>query len=317
MPIIFAIFLFLATFLSDNPQKSQPEQKSSIPVEKKKRVAISFDDGTTRDMPGYQLEEWNGMILSHLEKHEVRSIFFATGRQLNSTKGKYILESWREAGQLLGNHTYTHPSFNDSTVSLEFYKKDFLQNKKFLSKYPNFIPYFRFPYLREGETVAKRDGFREFLAEQKFKNGHVTIDGSDWYISSRMVGKLKSAPKRDVEPYRELYVQHHLDRARFNDSLAVVLTGRQIDHVLLLHHNLAAALFLGDLLEALKTEGWEIIDVMEAYKDPVYDHTPQTLPAGGNYLRALSKEAGIYGGLFRFEAENEGYLRRKMDALEL
>ena len=317
MSYFIAIFLFLATFWSDHPQENIYSQEKSIEQEKKKRVAISFDDGSTRDMPGYSWEEWNGMILDHLEKHGVRSLFFAAGRQLNSAKGKYVLESWKEAEQLLGNHTYTHPSFNDSTVSLEDYKKDFLQNKKFLSKYPNFIPYFRFPYLREGETVEKRDGFREFLEAQAFKNGHVTIDGWDWYISSRLVGKLKSAPKRDIEPYRQFYVQHHLDRARFNDSLAVVLTGRQIDHVLLLHHNLAAALFLGDLLEALKSDGWEIIDVLEAYKDPVYDHSPQTLPAGGNFLRALSKEAGIYGDLFRFDSENDGYVQKKMDALGL
>lgn len=317
MPIIIAILLLFLTFWSDATQSIQLNEEYPNAVEGKKRLAISFDDGSTRDMPGYKSEEWNGMILDHLEKHGVRSLFFAAGRQLNSAKGKSVLESWEKAEQLLGNHTYTHPSFNDSTVSLEEYKQDFLQNKKFLSKYPNFIPFFRFPYLREGETVEKRDGFREFLEAQAFKNGHVTIDGWDWYISSRLVGKLKSNPKRDIEPYREFYVQHHLDRARFNDSLAVVLTGRQIDHVLLLHHNLAAALFLGDLLEALKSEGWEIIDVLEAYKDPVYDHSPQTLPAGGNFLRALSKEAGIYGDLFRFDSENDGYVQKKMDALGL
>ena len=317
MPVIIAILLLFLTFWSDATQSIQLNEEYPNAMEGKKRLAISFDDGSTRDMPGYSWEEWNEMILEHLQDHKARAILFATGGPLNSAKGRDLLESWKEAEQWLGNHTYTHPSFNDSTVSLEDYKKDFLQNKNFLAKYDNFGPYFRFPYLREGDTVEKRDGFRSFLEEQGFKNGHVTIDGEDWYISSRMVGKLKSAPKRDIEPYREFYVQHHLDRARFNDSLAVVLTGRQIDHVLLLHHNLAAALFLGDLLEALKKDGWEIIDVLEAYKDPVYDHSPQTLPAGGNYLRALSKEAGIYGGLFRFASENDGYLQKKMDALGL
>ncbi|RPA66898.1 polysaccharide deacetylase [Cyclobacteriaceae bacterium YHN15] len=317
MPIIIAILLLFLTFWSDATQSIPLNEEYPNAVEGKKRLAISFDDGSTRDMPGYSGEDWNRMILEHLHDHEARAILFATGGPLNTAKGRDLLESWKEAEQWLGNHTYTHPSFNDSTVSLEDYKKDFLQNKNFLSKYANFVPYFRFPYLREGDTMEKRDGFRSFLEEQGFKNGHVTIDGEDWYIFSRLIGKLKASPKMDLAGYRELYVQHHLDRARFNDSLAVVLTGRQIDHVLLLHHNLAAALFLGDLLEALETEGWEIIDVMEAYKDPIYDHAPKTLPAGGNYLRALSKEAGIYGGLFRFEVENEGYLKRKMDALGL
>ena len=317
MPYFVVILLLMATFWSDKSQETPPKEETLFSVEGKKRIAISFDDGSTRDMPGYSWEEWNGMILEHLHKHEVRAILFATGGPLNSTKGQFLLESWKEAGQWLGNHTYTHPSFNDSTVSLEDYKKDFLKNKQFLSKQSNFVPFFRFPYLREGDTVEKRDGFRSFLKEQGFKNGHVTIDGEDWYIFSRLLGKLKSSPKMDIGGYRELYVQHHLDRARFNDSLATVLTGRKIDHVLLLHHNLAAALFLGDLLDNLEKEGWLIIDAVEAYQDPIYANNPQILPAGGNFLRALSKEAGIYGGLFRFEAENEGYLQKKMDALGL
>ncbi|MFD2202822.1 polysaccharide deacetylase family protein [Shivajiella indica] len=317
MPFIISLFLFLASFWSEVLKENNSVQKVSDPNEKKKRVAISFDDGSTRDMPGYSWEEWNGMILEHLHEHEVRAILFATGGPLNSSKGRSLLESWKEAEHWLGNHTYSHPSFNDSTVSLGDYKRDFLKNKQFLSQFSNFVPYFRFPYLREGETVEKRDGFREFLSEQEFNNGHVTIDGEDWYISNRFVNKLKFAPKMDLEPYREFYVQHHVDRARFNDSLAVVLTGRQIDHVLLLHHNLAAGLFLGNLLDALEKDGWEIIDVLEAYKDPIYNNAPKTLPAGGNFLRALSKEAGIYGGLFKFDAENDGYLKKKMDALGL
>jgi peptidoglycan/xylan/chitin deacetylase (PgdA/CDA1 family) len=289
------------------PLKSQPKPK----------IAISIDDGNTSNMPGLTLEEWNGKILSHLEKFKAKALFFATGDQLNSPRGRYMLQEWNDQGHYIGNHTYTHPSFSSEEVSLEFYKKDFLKNVPFISLYSNAVPLFRFPYLKEGETIEKRDGFRKFLEDQGFRNGHVTIDGSDWYMNSRLLSRLRRNPKADVSDYRNWYIQHHLERASFNDSLATVLTGRKINHVLLLHHNLAASLFLGDLLDALVEDGWEIGDALEAYKDPVYFHSPKTLPAGGNFLRALSKEAGIYGNLFIYAPEKEGYLENKMEHLGL
>ncbi|WP_106568612.1 polysaccharide deacetylase family protein [Cecembia rubra] len=320
----YSLLYFLLSWMTTVPQPSmeEPPQKSNEVVEieiteTKPRLAISFDDGNTADMPGYSLDEWDGLILQHLEKYGAKAIFFATGGQLNSQRGRNLLEKWVQSGHYLGNHTYTHPSFNSEEVSLEDYKRDFLKNNPFLSKFDNFVPFFRFPYLKEGQTIEKRDGFRKFLEENGYRNGHVTIDGSDWYINSRLLGRLKRNPNADISDFRDWYVKHHVERANFNDSLATVLTDRKVSHVLLLHHNFAASLFLGDLLEALTAEGWEIVDAMEAYEDPIYQHQPKTLPAGGNFLRALSKEAGIYGSLFAHAPEREGYLKNKMDYLGL
>lgn len=310
--ILFWILPYLITTL-----ESESVDSADLTNNPKPRIAISFDDGSTTNMPGYSWKEWHSKILNHLEKHQIKGMLFAVGGQLNHEKGKYVLESWKEAGHYLGNHTYSHPNFSSENVSLEDYKLDFSKNKRFLDQYDNLLPYFRFPYLREGETEAKRDGFRQFLDDEGVKIAHVTVDGEDWYINNRLVNMLKQNPNADLMGFRNLYVQHHVDRARFNDSLAMVLTGRKIDHVLLLHHNLAAGLFLGDLLEALKVEGWELIDIELALQDSIYLNRPQTIPAGGNLLRALSKEKGIYGKLFRFPAENEGYLKKKMDKLGL
>ncbi|PZR38448.1 MAG: hypothetical protein DI538_09570, partial [Azospira oryzae] len=50
----------------------------------------------------------------------------------------------------------------------------------------------------EGDTKEKVDGFRQFLKEKNYKNGHVTIDTSDWYVDSRLVKRLKQNPAADV-----------------------------------------------------------------------------------------------------------------------
>jgi peptidoglycan/xylan/chitin deacetylase (PgdA/CDA1 family) len=317
--------LYLLLFLLTTENQEIESEISTIeivtdsppPPKNNPRIAITFDDGNTADMPGFPFEIWNDNILHHLHRYNAKAIFFATGVQLNSPRGRNMLQKWNDEGHWLGNHTYTHPSFNNEDVSLDFYQSDFLKNNPFLSQFENFVPFFRFPYLKEGETIEKRDGFRRFLAEKGFKNGHVTIDGSDWYINSRLLSKLKRNPNADLSKYKEWYIQHHLERANFNDSLATVMAGRKVDHILLLHHNLAASLFLDDLLEALTEQGWEIIDALEAYQDPIYENAPKTLPAGGNLLRAISKEMGIYQTLFTHAPEKEGYLRNKMDHLGL
>jgi peptidoglycan/xylan/chitin deacetylase (PgdA/CDA1 family) len=268
-------------------------------------------------MPGYSLEEWHGMILEHLKEHEVSAFLFAAGKSLDNPKGKYVLESWKREGHLIGNHTYSHPNFNDPEVSLEDYQKDFLQNMPIVSSYSNFKPYFRFPYLKEGNTVEKRDGFREFLVEQGFRNGHVSIDGSDWYISSRVVNRLKENPNEDMKAFRDFYLDHHLDRALFYDSLATQLTGRKIDHVLLLHHNLAASLFLGDLIRHFKASGWEVLDVEEAFQDLIYTESPDILHVGECLIWAMAKATGKYDEFLRYPAETGDYLKEKMDKLGL
>ena len=317
------LYLLIFFFTADNQHVNLPPTQNqiveeTIPESKPRpKIAITFDDGNTADMPGLSLDEWNGQILSHLDRFGAKAIFFATGGQLNSPKGRAMLQDWNDNGHWIGNHTYNHPSLNHEQVSLEYYKNDFLKNDPFLARYSNYVSLFRFPYLKEGDTKEKRDGFRLFLEQEGFKNGHVTIDGSDWYINSRLLNRMKRNHQADITDFKNWYVQHHLERANFNDSLATVLTGRKIKHVLLLHHNLAASLFLDDLLDALVNEGWEIIDAMEAYQDPIYNHSPQTLPAGGNFLRALSKEAGIYGKLFAHAPEKEGYLKNEMDRLGL
>lgn len=77
------------------------------------------------------------------------------------------------------------------------------------------------------------------------------------------------------------------------------LTHRQISHVLLLHHNLAAALFLGDLIQYFKDIGWEVIDADKAYKDDFYSQESLNIPAGKSLVWALVKESGRFDKVLR------------------
>ena len=283
----------------------------------KPKVSFSFDDGSTSDFPGYSLEAWNKLLLDSLEKHEIKGILFVKGIALDNAKGKEIIGGWNDAGHLVGNHTYTHPYFNSEKVSLEQYERELLRNESFIKGYSNFTKLFRFPYLKEGDTVEKRDGFRKVLKEYGYRNGHVTIDASDWYIHKRLVKRLSENPDADLSGFKKFYIEHIFDRAQFYDQLALELTGRQISHNLLLHHNLTAALFADDLIQHFKDNGWEVVNANKAYEDDIYKQEPKNIPAGESLVWALAKQSGKYDEILRYPAEDSRYEKARMDELGL
>lgn len=260
----------------------------------KPTISFTFDDGKTKDQGGYKLEVWNEMLLENLKKNNLKTIFFSMGWNKLDDRGKYVLKSWSDAGHKIANHTFTHPNFNDKAVTLDDFKKEFLKNDSVIRQYPNYYPYFRFPYLKEGNTKEKIDGMRKFLKDNGCKNGHVTVDASDWYIDSRLVKRLEENPNADLSGFKSYYIQHLYSHAMHFDSISFQLTNRRISHVLLLHHNLSSALFLGDLIKYFKANGWEVMDADKAYQDPIYKEVPTTVPAGESLIWSLGKQSGKF-----------------------
>jgi peptidoglycan/xylan/chitin deacetylase (PgdA/CDA1 family) len=309
----FFVVLIYCIFISQsiaNKHKLEELNSSENPT-----ISFTFDDGSVSDMSNYSLEVWNEMILSSLKKHNIKAILFATGKFLTGEKGKYVLNSWNNAGHRIGNHSFKHYYFNSDEVSLNDFIIDLLKNDSIVKQYSNYIRLFRFPYLKEGNTVEKRDGFREFLDELDYQIGYVTVDASDWYVCSRLLKVLRKDSLADLNSFKDYYIQHLFNRAVYYDSLSTLLTKRKIKHNLLLHHNLTSALFLDDLINKFKSEGWDVIDADEAYKDPIYKKRPNILPAGESIIWSLAKESGNYDSILRYPAEDSRYEKAKMDSL--
>lgn len=300
--LVFALFLEAGAFAQDG---------------QKPKIAFTFDDGQTADMAQYKLEDWNGKLLGHLKKHTLKAILFSLGRNKNDAKGKYVLSSWDADGHLIANHTVNHPSFSGKNGTPERFEAELLANDSIIRHYSSYARYFRFPYLKEGNSHENIDAYRQILKKYGYRNGHVSIDASDWYIDQRLLSRLMENPKADLDGFRDFYKQHLMDRAKFYDSLAYSITGRRINHVILLHHNLAAALFLGDLIEHFKNNGWEVIDADRAYEDPIYKSEPKYVPAGESLIWSLAKESGKYEHVLRYPAEDGEYEKQIMDKLGL
>lgn len=312
-----ALILLLTAMACGLTKSHGPILKAQPGEPVKPKIAFTFDDGSIRDFGEYKLETWNQQLLDHLKKNKVKAILFSAGGNKSSPKGKYVLSSWNNSGHLIANHSFSHVNFNSENTSLESFELELTKSDRIIKPYSNYSPYFRFPYLKEGNTKEKVEGFRAFMQQKGYKNGYVTIDASDWYIDARLVKRLEENPKADLSGFKNYYKNHLFNRAIYYDSLAYQLTNRRINHVLLLHHNLAAALFLDDLINYFKDKGWEVIDADQAYKDIIYDQVPTPIPAGESLIWALAKQSGRFGNGLRYPAEDGKYEKPVMDKLGL
>ena len=274
---------------------------------------MTFDDGPDMaDQTARSAAQRNSAILAQLADAGVKSMLFVTRMNDDRARNELIAQ-WGKEGHRIGNHTATHLNFE--ATSLVDFEQDFRACDQAIRGIPGFAPRFRFPYLKEGETIQKRDGFRAFLNAAGYAPGPVSVDASDWYYNQRLRDRLRKNPRVDRLAFRDAYLRHLLDRAHYYDGLSQATLGRSVAHVLLLHHNLINALFLSDVIHLFRAKGWRIIDAETAFQDPVYAMRTDLLPAGESILWALAKQKGIHE--LRYPAEDDVYEKPILDRLHL
>lgn len=279
------------------------------------QVAITIDDFNWFDIPRLSAEARNRSLLDALNSHSVKAAIFVCGKFVDNEKGQALLGDWNKEGHLIGNHSYSHLHYHN--VGFEQFSQDVLRGEAVINKQPRFRKIFRFPFLKEGNTIEKRDRMRQFLKAAGYRNGHVTIDASDWYVDDRLRTRLKKSPDADIRPYRDYYLNHIWERSLYYDDLSRRVLGRSVKHTLLLHHNVLNGFFLGDVLDMFKKKGWKPIGAEEAFGDPVFLSSPNVVPAGESLIHALAKETGKYEKLLRYPGEDSRYEKERMDKLDL
>lgn len=281
-------------------------------VDRSKRIALSFDDAPRG--PGAYLnpDVRPQLLIKALKRAGVKqAAFFSNpGRIDASNNAEAQLRAYVRAGHVLANHTATHPILSD--VPAERFLADIDKAQDWLKKERGYRPWFRFPQLDEGgKNVAKRDAVRAGLKLRGLRNGYVTADGWDWYMES-LARKADKAGKRiDQKGLRDLYVETHVGAANFADNLARRTLGRSPAHILLLHETDLAALYIEDLVKALRADGWTIISADEAYRDPMGQLPPPVIAdANGTLIQMLSWDKGVKGP--RWYERNEVDVMRKL-----
>lgn len=258
-------------------------------------IAFTFDDGPRlAQTPLMSPAERNQAMLDALAKHGVQAALFVTlGNGADKPEGLKLARAWGAAGHAIGNHTVTHPDLHKAEVTLAQYEQEVRDCDAVIRELPGYRKWFRYTFLREGNTPEKRDGMRAFLKDLGYRNAYVSLDTSDWRLDAKLVEVLRKDPKADIAPIKHAYLAHVWQRAEAYRELSQKLQGRDIPQVILLHHNLVNALWLDDLIDLFKAKGWRITTPALAFADPVYQLVPDRPAPGQSLLLSMARTLGL------------------------
>jgi len=235
-----------------------------------KELAVTIDDlpfVCGRYLPDVIESDKFRQILKTLQKHKLRVIGFVVGSQINE-KNCQLLDEFVVEGHLVGNHTFTHPDLNNTSV--ERYKSDIIKGENVINKWVGQQKYFRYPYLHQGSTESKYHDISEFLCTGSYINVPVTIDNDDWLFNKQFTDALNRKDSSLADSIGRAYLAHMQEMTYYFDSLATTKFKRDVKHILLVHMNELNSFYLDQLLKWYQAQGWRFITPKEALTDSVY-----------------------------------------------
>ncbi len=277
-----------------------------------REIALTFDDAPTPDSALMTGTERTDKLIAALKSVQVEDVmFFIKADYINDETKKRLLK-YADAGFHFGNHSYSHRSAEK--IPNDEYLADVYRAHLLIKDLPNFLPYHRFPYLHPGKDKNDIHYLQQELTQLGYRDGYVTVDNFDWYISALLTKAVEEKKAVDFDRARDFYVQTLIQSIEFYDALAQKALKRSPRHVLLLHENDAAALFVDDLVRALRKQGWKIISPQKAYQDKIAKLYPETRFQKQGRIAAIAESRGVPEIELRHESENESYLAEAFKA---
>lgn len=231
-------------------------------------------------------------LIKVLNKYNIKAAFYSNPSKFDKDDGAKRMRLYNDAGHFIGNHTFSHPSFNKIAT------KDFISNIEradgLLKEFTNFKAWFRYPFLHHGNTKEKRDGVRRYLKNIKYSHGFVTVDNQDWFMASLVDTQLKNGGKINEKNLCWAYAEMLWDSIKYFDEIALKYLKRSPSHVLLLHENDLAALCIEKLISKIQSMGWDIVSPESAMSDEIYSKVPNTFYNNNGQVAALTHELSGY-----------------------
>jgi hypothetical protein len=262
------------------------------PLARSRRIALTIDDFNPGALGVDDVGAANQRFLDELDRAGLEVCAFVIGGVNQSAERRAHLEAWSAAGHRIANHTWSHRNYNNPAIAGPEFAADVARAHTFVSTFRTFTPLLRFPMLKEGETVAKRDHMRSWMRVEGYRNGHVAIDACDWLYSQYFLRAGRAAK------FRAPYLNHLERMADFSVGLSARL-GLDAPLTLLLHYNAINLAYLPDLIAHFRNLGWQWVPASRAFADPLYQREPSRLPAGESLLWALD------GGRERHQGEQD------------
>ncbi|MFN0152176.1 MAG: polysaccharide deacetylase family protein [bacterium] len=214
-------------------------------------------------------------LLDALAKHDIRAVGLVTWANVKHDSDLDLLEMWLDAGHELGNHSYSHLDYTrtDSTAYIADIEAGRAEVAAFLAKrgrQDGRVRWFRFPFLREGDTIEKLRAMRRYLDESGQRNLHVTIDDQDWSFERPWV---EARRRGDTAAMREIAAEYHEGlrlETRCHEDESERLFERVPPQVLLLHANEVGAANWDSLFAWFTASGHRFATPDEALEDSAF-----------------------------------------------
>ena len=255
------------------------------------QVAFTFDDLPAHGPlpPGEYRPEPVRKIIKVLKTERMPPVYgFVNGfRTAVYPYQTGLLREWIASGNPLGNHTWSHPSLDKS--SAKKYIHNIVENEPLLEKVDpaGDWHWFRFPYLEEGDTLAKRNAVRDYLQDNHYKIAEVNLDFGDYMWNDVYA---RCAVKKDevaISSLHDSYLATADEYITYSRTLSQRLYGRDIPYVLLLHVGAFDAKMLPELIGLFRKRGFEFVSLPQAESDPAYSVDPKVAYPGGGLLMEL------------------------------
>ena len=251
------------------------------------KVAITFDDlPLNGDLPlGVTRVEIARQTLAVLKMRQVPAVYgFVNAKKLEGNgDAAEALKVWA-ASESVGNHTYAHMDLNANPA--EAFEREVNENEPVLELATKGADWhwFRYPFLREGDTVEKRRAVRAYLQAHQYRIAQVTLDWEDYLWNSAYA---RCVAKGDATAFAWLRSSYLSTASAYLDSgreLANLVYGHDISHVLLLHLGAFSSTILPDALDLLEKKGFRLVTLEEAESDAAYAADPDAGSQNGGTL---------------------------------
>jgi peptidoglycan/xylan/chitin deacetylase (PgdA/CDA1 family) len=262
------------------------------------QVAITFDDLPEHgDLPPHitRLHVARSILATLKTEHMPPVYGFINAVALEDTPSEIaVLKVWRAAGQPLGSHTYSHADLDATTVAK--YEDDIAKNEPLLQKLMKGEDWrwFRYPYLREGDTLQKRDSIRSYLQQKGYSIAQVSLNFDDWAWNDPYARCSEKHNVKEIAWLHDSYLAAADESITRFRSLTHQLYGRDIPYVLLLHIGPFDAKMLPELIALLRHRDFTFISLPEAMKDAAYNQNPNiAVPHGLTFQEQVATARSI------------------------
>lgn len=248
-------------------------------------LAVTIDDlpiaGSDRHRDPREREAMTRALLAVLAKHRIQAVGLVVWSNVLRPDDERLLDAWLAAGHELGNHSHGHLDYTataaaDYIADVELGRAElaaYLARSPAAARLPGGVPpvrFFRFPYLREGDTPEKLTAMREYLAASGQRNLTVTIDNEDWSYDEAWIKATTAHDTAAQDSLTAAYQQALRLETEDHEARGDGLFGHVTPQILLLHANTVGTAQWDRLFTALERSGHRFVPVDQVLADSAF-----------------------------------------------